>query len=168
MRSFGTLYESHRSRKKCSETLGSRSIDWRGQKVPGGKRNCKKGDNFWVRESVLTTACCWQPKYWWFYAPEGPESSISDTENEILLAIWWKIDFWRFSHFSNSSKIWFFDCCQIWFFGIFQFRSKFVILVPIFLFWLHFPSIFAQFSSFSYILVHVPVSHTPASAKPFR
>ena len=33
MRSFGALSEPELSRKKCSEELRSRSIDWRGQMV---------------------------------------------------------------------------------------------------------------------------------------
>ena len=42
---FGTLSEPELSQKKCSEELRSRSIDWRGQKVPGDQQNYTKGDH---------------------------------------------------------------------------------------------------------------------------
>ena len=126
MRSIGTLYEPPGSWKKCSGELRSRSTDWRGQKVPGGKQNCKKGrygfgpgrrsdDGMLLTTKIMVVLCSrsvWKRGFgvsnWTF---------VANLMKNGLLTI--------FVH-SNSSNIWNFDFRQNWIFCVFPFRSKFI------------------------------------------
>ena len=100
--------------KKCSEVLGSWKIYWWAQKTSRGHLNHKKGHHnfgFWDRADVILLA----PKFWWFGAPEGSESSNFVFKNWFWLKILSKTFFWHAFSFSVFEKF------RFWVFPILSF-----------------------------------------------
>ena len=89
------------SRKKCSEQLRSWKIYWWAQKFLRGHKILKKGYHnfgFWDRADVILLA----PKFWWFGAPKGSESSNFVFKNKFSPRIRSKLTtphYFRFLHF---------------------------------------------------------------------
>ena len=107
MRSFGTLYEPQRSKRKCSEELRSRSIDWRGQTVLRLREKFKKGhiflvwETYWQRRVVDTQISVG------FVLQKDLKAQISSSNFFFVIKIFRNFIFCskiRFIFFSNMRK----------------------------------------------------------------
>ena len=103
--SFGTLYKSQLSRKKCSEQLRSRKIYWWAQKFLRGHKILKKGHHnfgFWDRVDVIFPT----PKFWWFGALNGLKTSNFVLQTQFLSKICSKLmspPYFQFLYLRNFS-----------------------------------------------------------------
>ena len=110
--SFGTLWKSQLSRKKCSEQLRSRKIYWWAQKFLRGHKNRKKGHHdfgFWDRADVIFPThkifMIWCSKWSQNFKFRPPNSifvkNLIKIDVSIIFSIFVFFRFFPFWHFSN-------------------------------------------------------------------
>ena len=127
IRSFGTLYESHGTRKKSSEQLRSRSIHWWPRMVRPGTEKCEKRSPCFRLLGRCDIATLLTARILMFWCPGRLWKLKFRLQKIILVQNFVKnIFFWNFDIFSI---FWFFAFCHFSNFHVFvKFRCPKILL----------------------------------------